>query len=128
MFYYGVLTLVANELIPTSSTEVITAFVLVFGGSVIIGITIGEFAALLSAITKKERERNEEMDIVNSVMLNLRIPEHVQNRVVEYYDEMIKAMFIKNENIYTKLNLSLSDIIKMYQMEKSIKNLNFIKH
>ena len=77
MFYYGVLTLVANELIPTSSTEVITAFSLVFSGSIIIGITIGEFAALLSAITKKERERNEEMDIINSVMLNLRIPEPV---------------------------------------------------
>jgi hypothetical protein len=126
LFYYAVLTLVANDLIPTNSTELISAFFLVFVGIIIIGIAIGEFAALLSAITKKERERSEEMDVISSVMLNLKIPEEVQNRVVEYYDEMVKACFIKNDDLYNKLSMTLADLVKMYQMEKTIKSLNFI--
>ena len=120
------LTLVANELIPTNSTELITATLLIFVGSIVIGITIGEFAALLSAMTKKERAANEEIDIINTVMLNLRISEAVQNRVSEYYDEISKGMFIKNDSLYKILSTNLADLLKMYQMEKTIKDLEFI--
>ena len=88
MYYYGMLTLVANELIPTNSTELVTGIILVFIGSIIIGITIGEFANLLSEMGKKERAVNEELDTINTIMLNLRIPEAVQSRVSDYYDEI----------------------------------------
>jgi len=56
MYYYGMLTLQANEIIPTTPAEVMTATLLVFLGIVVIGVTIGEFSNLLAAITKKERE------------------------------------------------------------------------
>jgi hypothetical protein len=51
-YYYGVLTLVGTELLPTSYTQILTALILVFAGTVFIGIVIGEFTSLLSNITK----------------------------------------------------------------------------
>lgn len=37
------------------------------------GLTIGEFSSLLQAITKKERIKSEELDIISTVMLSLKI-------------------------------------------------------
>lgn len=51
-YYYGVLTLVNNELIPTTYSEIVVAIVLVFLGTIFIGVVIGEFTALLSSMTK----------------------------------------------------------------------------
>ena len=52
------------ELIPSTNTELIFAILLVFLGTIVLGITIGQFTDLLSAIQRKEREKTEEMDII----------------------------------------------------------------
>lgn len=51
-YYYGVLTLVGGELMPTNYLEVIIALFIVCIGTVFIGLVIGEFTTLLSNITK----------------------------------------------------------------------------
>lgn len=51
-YYYGVLTLVGNELLPSSFSELLTALVMVFVGTIFIGMVIGEFTSLLSNMTK----------------------------------------------------------------------------
>jgi len=61
-------------------------------------------------------------------MLNLRIPEDVQNRVLEYYDEVTKAMYVKNTGVYSYLSTNMSDFVKLYQVRESIMNLSFINY
>lgn len=51
-YYYGVLTLVSNELLPTNYYEILVATMLVLIGTIFIGLIIGEFTSLLSSITK----------------------------------------------------------------------------
>lgn len=51
-YYYGILTLVANDLLPTTYLEVNIALILVFVGTIFIGIVIGELTSLISNITK----------------------------------------------------------------------------
>ena len=62
-YYYSILTIVGAEILPTSNLEVITATLVLVIGTIIIGMIIGEFASLLSAYTKKERLKTEEVSI-----------------------------------------------------------------
>jgi len=78
LFYYSVLTLVANDLLPTNYFEVTIAALIILLGSIVIGILIGEFSSILSEISKKARQQNEEIDLVQSTMAALQIPEDIQ--------------------------------------------------
>jgi hypothetical protein len=51
-YYYGVLTLVGVELVPTNFRELLIALLLACIGTIFIGVVIGEFTSLLSKITK----------------------------------------------------------------------------
>jgi len=51
-YYYGVLTLVGNELMPTNYTEILFSWLAIFVTTIFIGIVVGEFTNLLSGITK----------------------------------------------------------------------------
>jgi hypothetical protein len=56
LFYYAVLSLVGNEMMPTTIQEVGIAALIIFSGSIVIGTIIGEFSNLLSEMTKKARQ------------------------------------------------------------------------
>lgn len=111
---------------PTDSEELLFAIVLIFVSTILIGIVIGEFASLLASITKKERLKSEEFDIIATVMVSLRLPEDIQDRVLLYYDQMNEANYIKNEQIYDTISPSLTDSIKLFQTCKSIKEISFL--
>ena len=51
-YYYGMLTLIGSDLLPTSYLEIIIALLMVLAGTVFTGVIIGEFTALLSNMTK----------------------------------------------------------------------------
>lgn len=111
---------------PTDSEELLFAIVLIFVSTILIGIVIGEFASLLASITKKERLKSEEFDIIATVMVSLRLPEDIQDRVLLYYDQMNEANYIKNEQIYDTISPSLTDSIKLFQTSKSINEISFL--
>ena len=50
--YYSAIILVSNEILPTDNTELIVLIILIFISTIFIGVIIGEFASLLSALTK----------------------------------------------------------------------------
>lgn len=117
-YFYAALMLVGTEILPSDYGEMITALVLIFATTIFIGIVIGEFASILASITKKERVKTEEADIVHSVMLSLRLPEQLQDRILEYYDKMSEAAYIQNSSVYKLLSPSLSDSVKLFQTNK----------
>lgn len=125
-FYYGTLSLVANEILPAGPVELMTTTVLVLIGSIVIGLTIGEFSSIITAYTARDRAKNEELDIISTVMLSLRLPEDIQSRVLEYYDELVKADFIKEAHYYALLSPHLSNTVKLFQIKKTISSLSFM--
>ena len=90
-YYYATLSLVGSEILPTEFIELISAILLVFVGSIVVGLTIGEFSSIMEAYTARNRAKNEEHDIISSTMLSLRLPEDIQSRVLNYYEELTKG-------------------------------------
>ena len=110
--YYSAFILVGSEILPTDETELFFAIVLVFVCTIFIGIIIGEFAYLLSAMTKKATEKNEEVDIISQIMLSLRLPESIQERVFDYYYGLNDSQYITND---------ITHLIKYFQTRRGIK-------
>ena len=50
--YYSSIILVSNEILSTDNTELIVLIILIFISTIFIGVIIGEFSSLLSALTK----------------------------------------------------------------------------
>ena len=124
--YYAAVIIVGNEILPTDQLEMMIATLLLFVSTIFIGVVIGEFASLLSAITKKERLKSEEVDIISTVMLNLQIKEGVQDRVFDFYNEMSEARFIKTPHLYELINPNLTHHLKMYQINTCIREISFL--
>eukprot|EP00347_Sterkiella_histriomuscorum_P016745 403352016 len=128
-FYYGLLALVGNEMMPSNAMEIGVVSIIIFTGSIIIGTIIGEFSSILGELSLKEREINEELDMINLMMTSLKIPENTQNRVLQYYDLKNSMRFVKNEQFYDLLNENLTKLVKLFQTEDAIMKINlFDKH
>lgn len=69
---------------------------------------------------------NEEADVVSSVMISLHLPEQIQNRIHEYYDNVSESMLIKNPEVYSLLSFSIADFMKLYQIRQSVNDIDFI--
>lgn len=76
-FYYSVLTLVTNELMPTNNIEIFSAICILLTGSLVIGILIGEFSSIMSDMSETVNRQNEEQDMMTSVMIGLKLPEEI---------------------------------------------------
>jgi hypothetical protein len=125
-YYYAILTLTGSEILPTNTIELHIATLIVFMGTIVFGLVIGEFSAILSSITAKNRAVSEEIDLISSTMLLLRIPEDIQNRVLDYYDEVVKADFVNDSNFYDLLSPHLGNAIKLFSIKKTLKSLSFM--
>jgi hypothetical protein len=76
---------------------------------------------------KKDEEKNEEYDMINTIMRNLLISESLQTRVLDYYEEKNLCQYMRNDELFSRIGTSLTDIIKMYyQLDESIKKLHFL--
>jgi hypothetical protein len=113
-YYYAALTLVGSEMLPTTNLELIIFILLIFASTIVIGVVIGEFAALISGLTKSDREANERLDIINTVMVNLRLSDDLQQRVTDYYDKVNDAKYIMDDNFYVILPLSFLKTIQIF--------------
>lgn len=125
-YYYAVIILVGNEVLPKDHTQLGVLTILAFLSTVLIGIVIGEFVSLLSAITKQERQKNDDADILNNCMATLRISEGLQNRVIEYYDNVVELKFIKQAKIDNLVSKSLIEVIMLYQTNYKVSEIKFI--
>lgn len=125
-YYYGTLTVTGSEILPTTTIELLAATLIVFIGAVVFGLTIGEFSSILSAMTARDRAKNDEVDILSSTMLLLRLPEDIQSRVLEYHDELVKADFVKEQSFYDLLSPHLGNSIKLFSIKKTLKSLSFM--
>lgn len=76
-FYYSVLTLVSNELMPTTDAELQISILILLIGSLTISVLIGEFSSILQDMGRRDKKLNEEFDMVQSVMVGLKLPEEI---------------------------------------------------
>ena len=125
-YYYATLTLVSNEILPVTRTELFVASLLVFITMFLMGMVIGEIASILSAMTKKEREKNEELGIIETILVDLRIEQHIQNRVFEYYEKFKESKYVNTPQVSDLMSPNLAGLGKIFQIEETITKLSFL--
>ena len=57
--------------------EVGIGIIIIVAGSIAIGMIIGEFSSILQEINKKVKQKNDEIDLITSVLTTLKIPENI---------------------------------------------------
>ena len=63
---------------------------------------------------------------MSTLMVDLRLPGDLQDRVFEFYDKINELNFITNHHIYELISPCLSDTIKLFQIEETVLKLPFI--
>ena len=116
-FYYSVLTLVTNELMPTNNVEILSAICILLTGSLVIGILIGEFSSIMSDMSETANRQNEELDMMTSVMMGLKLPEEIQLNVLDYYLALQSCKYVHNDQVYDYLNKCITNTVKHFQVE-----------
>lgn len=84
VFYYAILTMVGNEISPRSSTQTIVSIFIIITGAIVSAFIFGNMAALMEQINKKSAHFDEELDLVNGIMKHMKLPEKMQDDVVNF--------------------------------------------
>lgn len=119
-FYYSILCLVSNELMPTTIAEVWVSTIILVIGCLTIGSLIGEFSSIMNDMSERTQKINEDFDMIQSVMASLKLPEEIQQQVISYYETVQMSKFIHNEQVYEYLNRCITDSVKLFQIEEII--------
>lgn len=82
--YHAVLMLTGNDIGPRGSLQVAFVVIFVTMGAIINANIFGELAVLVSAMNRKATLFQEKIDIANTAMKNMNLPEKIQLRVLGY--------------------------------------------
>jgi len=84
VFYYSVLMMVGNEISPRTSFQTFFSSMIIITGAVVSAFIFGNMAALMATINKKSTHFDEQLDFVNTIMRQMKLPEGMQDEVVNF--------------------------------------------
>jgi flagellar motor component MotA len=84
VFYYAILLIVGGEICPISITQTVIASLVIIIGSIVTAFIFGNMAAIMATINKKDSHFTETMDLVQTIMRTMKLPEKIQNQVITY--------------------------------------------
>jgi hypothetical protein len=87
------------------------------------GILVGNFANILYSFTKPERDKIEDLDMINQTMYSLQLPVDLQSRVIEYYDIVSESRLEYNKKAFQKLNHCLANKIFVSQCSNTFSRI-----
>ena len=82
--YHSVLVLTGNDVGPRNSFQLAMISFFITLGAIINANMFGEFAVLISALNRKATVFQEKIDIANTAMKNILLPEKIQMRVLAF--------------------------------------------
>ena len=84
MLYMAVLALGGNEMGPRTTFEIIYIFIVLIGLILYNAVIFGDMTVLVSEVTKKESQFQQQVDVANTAMKNMDLPIDAQNEVRMY--------------------------------------------
>lgn len=84
VFYYAILLIVGNESAPKTTEQTVFSSGVVIMGAIVTAFIFGNMAALMATMNKKDSHNQEQIDFVSSTMRSIKLPEKLQNQVIEY--------------------------------------------
>jgi hypothetical protein len=84
VFYYAILTMVGNDLYPRNSEQTLISAFFIIVGAVVSAFIFGNMAAIMATMNKKSTHFDEQLDLVNATMRQMKLPEDMQEQVVKF--------------------------------------------
>jgi fumarate reductase subunit C len=84
VFYYSILTMVGNEISPRTIGQTLMSSLIIMTGAIVSAFIFGNMAALIATINKKSAHFDEQLDLVNAIMKQMKLPEEMQDQVVKF--------------------------------------------
>lgn len=84
VFYYAILTMVGNEIAPRTTTQTLVSSLIIITGAIVSAFIFGNMAALMATMNKKSTHFDEQLDLVNSTMRQMKLPEEIQDHVLKF--------------------------------------------
>ena len=78
-YYYGILILTGNEIAPRNAVQTVVATMVIIVGTIVSAFIFGNMAAIMGSLNKKSSAFDAQMDMVNTTMRSMRIPEDMQD-------------------------------------------------
>lgn len=82
--YHSVLVLTGNDVGPRDSFQLAVISFFITVGAIVNANLFGEFAVLISALNRKATKFQERIDIANTAMKNISLPEKIQMKVIAF--------------------------------------------
>lgn len=126
VFYYAILLIVGNESAPRSTNQTIFSSLVVIMGAIVTAFVFGNMAALMATINKKDSHNQEQIDFVSSTMRSIKLPEEIQNQVIDYLMHCQESPDVQQdiEKFFEILSPSLRNIILHHLYNKIVSEIN----
>ena len=129
VFYYAILLIVGNESAPISAAQTLFSSLIVMIGAISTAFIFGNMAALMAVINKKDSRFQEQIDFVSTTMRSIKLPESIQNQVIEYLMHCQESPDIQQDidKFFEALSPSLKNIVLIHMFNKVIKSIEIFK-
>lgn len=126
VFYYAILLIVGNESAPRSTGQTIFSSLVVIMGAIVTAFIFGNMAALMATINKKDSHFQEQIDFVSTTMRSIKLPEDIQNQVIEYLMHCQESPDVQQdiEKFFDILSPSLKNKILNHMYNKIIQEID----
>ncbi len=71
--------MVGNEIAPRNNLQTVFSSLIIITGAVVSAFIFGNMAALMATMNKKSNHFDEQLDLVNSTMRSMKLPEEMQD-------------------------------------------------
>lgn len=126
VFYYAILLIVGNESAPKTTEQTIFSSLVVIMGAIVTAFIFGNMAALMATINKKDSHFQEQLDFVTTTMRSIKLPEEIQNQVIEYLMHCQESPDVQQdiEKFFDILSPSLKNSILQHMYNKIIQEID----
>lgn len=130
VFYYAILLIVGNESAPRSTEQTIFSSLVVIMGAIVTAFIFGNMAALMATINKKDSYFQEQIDFVSTTMRSIKLPEAIQNQVIEYLMHCQESPDVQQdiEKFFDILSPLLKNMILSHMYNKIIQEIDIFHY
>jgi len=82
--YHAVLMLTGNDIIPEGDFQIAFVALSIAMGAIVNANIFGSMAIILSVLNRKTSEFQNQIDIANTAMKNMKLPEDIQRKIINY--------------------------------------------
>eukprot|EP00347_Sterkiella_histriomuscorum_P001244 403372776 len=114
--YHAVLMLTGNDVLPEGDFQIAFVALAIALGAIVNANIFGSMAIILTALNRKTNEFQNQIDIANTAMKNMNLPEDIQRKIISYlqYTQSTLAHQEELDKFFEILSPSLKNAVTRY--------------